>query len=290
MRYAVDDGMQSGMLALPMVVEPACAPWEKQMFVKMLLTAFMFLAVFLPWRSVSAADLALVLLTDVSGSMGDDEFKLVKEGYRAAFADPEVLAAIAKNPRGVAVAYVEFSDENSVMVVKGWDLLTDSASALTFANAVAAAPRSSTGNTALSNGIRRAAELLLAGNFDGARLVIDVASDHPGDGGQSAHVRERIVEAGITVNALPIMTHNQAGSFDGRTTFASGQWGLGGIVGFYRENVIAGPGSFIVEANDYSDFGEALKRKLLLELIAGGELEDASVRPQEPAMQSAAAE
>ena len=125
----------------------------------------------------------------------------------------------------------EFSDENSVMVVKGWDLLTDSASALAFGNAVAAAPRSSTGNTALSNGIRRAAELLLAGNFDGARLVIDVASDHPGDGGQSAHVRERIVEAGITVNALPIMTNNQAGSFDGRTTFASGQWGLGGIVG-----------------------------------------------------------
>jgi hypothetical protein len=119
---------------------------------KKLLAAFVLLAVLLPWRNVLAADLALVLLTDVSGSMGDDEFKLVKEGYRAAFADPEVLAAIAKNSRGVAVAYVEFSDENSVMVVKGWDLLTDGASALAFGNAVAAAPRSSTGNTALSNG------------------------------------------------------------------------------------------------------------------------------------------
>ena len=264
------------------------------MSMKKLLATFLLLAVLLPWRNVSAADLALVLLTDVSGSMGDDEFKLVKEGYRAAFSDPEVLAAIAKNSRGVAVAYVEFSDENSVLVVKGWDLLTDSASALAFANAVAVAPRSSTGNTALSNGIQRAAELLLAGNFDGARLVIDVASDHPGDGGQSAYVRQRIIEAGITVNALPIMTHNRAGSFDGRTTFASGQWGLGGIVGFYRESVIAGPGSFLVEANDYTDFGEALKRKLLLELIAGSGLEDASVRPKgssaPPVMQSAAAE
>jgi len=148
-----------------------------------LLAALTLMAALLPWQNVSAADLALVLLTDVSSSMGDDEFRLVKEGYRAAFADPEVLAAIAKNPRGVAVAYVEFSDENSVMVVKGWDLLTDGTSALAFGNAVALAPRSSTGNTALSNGIRRAAELLLAGNFEGARLVIDVASDHPGDGG-----------------------------------------------------------------------------------------------------------
>ncbi len=259
-----------------------------------LLAALVLLAVLLPWRNVSAADLALVLLTDVSGSMGDDEFKLVKEGYRAAFSDPEVLAAIAKNPRGVAVAYVEFSDVNSFMMVKGWDLLTDGASSLAFGNAVASAPRSSTGNTALGNGIKRAGGLLLAGNFEGARMVIDVASDHPGDGGQAAYIRQQIVDAGITINALPIMTNNRAGSFDGRTTFAYAQWGLGGIVGFYRENIIGGPGSFLVEANDYGDFGEALKRKLLLELIAGGELEDASVRPKgspaPPVMQSATAE
>jgi hypothetical protein len=258
------------------------------------LAVLVLLAALLPWRNVLAADLALVLLTDVSSSMGDDEFKLVKESYRAAFADPEVAAAIASNPRGVAVAYVEFSDENSVMLVKGWDLLTDNASAAAFGSAVALAPRSSTGNTALGNGIQRAAELLLAGKFDGARMVIDVASDHPGDGGQASYIRQQVVESGITINALPIMTNNRAGSFDGRTTFAYAQWGLGGIVGFYRESIIGGPGSFLVEANDYDDFGEALKRKLLLELIAGSELEDASANPRRPArpwiLQSAAAE
>jgi hypothetical protein len=262
------------------------------MLMKKLCATLLLLAALLPWRNVSAADLALVLLTDVSSSMGDDEFKLVKEGYRAAFSDPEVAAAIAKNPRGVAVTYVEFSDENSVMVVKGWDLLTDSVSAAAFGNTVALAPRSSTGDTALGNGIKRAGELLLAGNFDGARMVIDVASDHPGDGGQAAYIRQRIVDAGITINALPIMTENRAGSFDGRTTFAYAQWGLGGIVGFYRENIIGGPGSFLVEANDYDDFGEALKRKLLLELIAGGQLEDASVHSTDaksPSVMQAAA-
>ena len=68
--------------------------------IRKLLTALLLLAALLPWRNVSAADLALVLLTDVSGSMGDDEFKLVKEGYRAAFTDPEVLAAIAAPAEG----------------------------------------------------------------------------------------------------------------------------------------------------------------------------------------------
>ncbi|HEY7688365.1 MAG TPA: DUF1194 domain-containing protein [Dongiaceae bacterium] len=245
-------------------------------------------------RGAAAADLALVLLTDVSSSMGDEEFKLVKEGYRNAFADPEVIDAIAKNGSGVAIAYVEFSDESNVIMVKGWNLLTDGASSLAFGEAVAAAPRSSTGNTALSNGIGQAAKLLLGGNFGDARLVIDVASDHPGDGGQSSTIRDRVLQAGITINALPIMTDVRSASFDGRTTFAYSQWGVGGIVGFYRENVIGGPGSFLVEAADYPAFGEALKRKLLLELVAGSELQDASVAPGAPTiptvLQSAAIE
>jgi hypothetical protein len=214
----------------------------------------------------------------------------VKDGYRAAFSDPAVVAAIAGNGGGVAVVYVEFSDESNVRVVKGWDVLTDDASARAFGDAVAAAPRSSTGNTALSNAIRRAAELLQAGGFGDARLVIDVASDHPGDGGQSAYIRQHAIEAGITINALPIMTNNPAGSFDGRTTFAYAQWGLGGIVGFYRENVIGGPGAFLVEANDYAAFGEALKRKLLLELIAERPTEAAEREGSSPYPPSAASE
>ena len=54
-------------------------------------------------------DLALVLLTDVSRSMDDREYSMVKDGYRAAFSDPDVIAAILSNSRGVAVTYVEFS-------------------------------------------------------------------------------------------------------------------------------------------------------------------------------------
>jgi hypothetical protein len=89
-------------------------------------------------RPAAAVDLALVLLTDVSKSMDSGEHHLVRDGYRTAFADSEVIAAILGNRGGVAVAYVEFSGADEVVMVKGWDVLTDAASARAFGEAVAA--------------------------------------------------------------------------------------------------------------------------------------------------------
>jgi uncharacterized protein DUF1194 len=235
-------------------------------------------------RPAAAADLALVLLTDVSSSMDETEYAMVKDGYRAAFADPEVAAAILANGGGVTVTYVEFSDASNIRVVKAWDLLTDAASARAFGEAVAAAPRSSSGNTALAASLRQATALLQQPDFEGVRRVIDVASDHPYDGGRSAAVRDRAVEAGITINALPIIEKFQYGSFDGQTNTAAIEWSASDMAAFYRSNVIGGPGSFVIEVHDYSAFGEALKRKLLRELIASPRgiapgLEDASQTP-----------
>jgi hypothetical protein len=211
-------------------------------------------------------DLALILLTDVSRSMDDREYQMVKDGYKAAFADPEVIRAILDNSKGVAVAYVEFSGTNEFTVVKGWDVLIDATSARLFGDAVAIATRTSSGNTALAPSIRKAAEMLAADASAVGRRVIDVASDHLWDGGRSATVRDAAVAAGITINALPIIDGRPIGTFDGRTTYA--EWRSEGGIAFYRNYVIGGPGSFLIEANDYAAFGEALKRKLLRELIS----------------------
>lgn len=230
-------------------------------------------------RPAAAADLALVLLTDVSGSMDGAEYAMVKDGYRAAFADPEVAAAISANGRGVAVTYVEFSDAANFRIVRGWALLTDGASARAFGDAIAAEPRSSTGNTALAASLRQATSLLQQADFGDARKVIDIASDHPRDGGRSGPVRDRAVEAGITINALPILEKSQYRSFDGHTNAAAVEWRASEMARFYRQYVIGGAGSFLIEASDYSAFGEALKRKLLRELIAGEDMQEASARP-----------
>ncbi len=219
-------------------------------------------------RPASAVELALVLLNDVSKSMDTAEFAMVKAGYRAAFSDPEVIAAIGTIEGGVAVAYVEFSGKREVKLVQGWDVLADAASSRAFGDAVAGAQRSSAGNTALAAGLLGATQLLKQSDFGSARQVIDIASDHPSDGGRSATARDAAVAAGITINALPIVSAGPIGTFDGRMTYSTAEWGAGGIAGFYRHNVIGGPGAFLVEASDFTAFAEALKRKLLRELIA----------------------
>lgn len=229
-------------------------------------------------RPAAAVDLALVLLNDVSKSMDEAEFAMVKAGYKAAFADPDVIRAIAANGRGVAIAYVEFSGEQEIVMVQGWDILTDPGSVRAFGEAVVEAPRSSTGNTALAAGLRQATKLLENSDFTAARQVIDVASDHPHDGGRSGPVRDAAVAAGITINALPIIDNRQIGTFDGRMGYSTAEWGAGGIAGFYSTYVVGGLGSFVVEANDYAAFGEALKRKLLLELIASNNQEAFNAR------------
>ncbi len=219
-------------------------------------------------RAAPPVDLALVLLTDVSKSMDDAEYAMVKAGYRAAFADPEVVSAIIGTGGGVAVAYVEFSNKDDFVLVKGWDVLTDAASAAAFGEAVALAPRTSAGNTALAAALAKSSHLLLDSEFDDARQVIDVVSDHPSDGGRSAAIRDAAVSAGITINAIPVISDDPIGTYDGRMTYSGIIGGVENAIAFYRRDVIGGPGAFVVEARTYDVFGEALKRKLLREFIA----------------------
>lgn len=231
-------------------------------------TTLLILSLFCAWtlaaRPTAAADLALVLLNDASNSMDAEEYAMVKAGYRSAFADPEVIAALIGNRGGVAVAYVEFSAKREIVLVKGWDVLSDAASARAFGEAVAAAPRTSAGGTELGPSLKEATSLLLNSDYTTARQIIDIASDHPYDQGRVAFARDAAVEAGITINALPIINGRPTGTIDGRMTYKT-TWGLGGIVEFYRRDVIGGPGSFVIPARSFNTFGEALKRKLLLE-------------------------
>lgn len=220
-------------------------------------------------RPAAAIDLALVLLNDVSESMNAEEYALVKNGYRSAFADPDVIAAlIGGNGNGVAVTYVEFSGKDEIRTVLDWRVLTDSASARTFGEDIAAAQRSSNGSTALAAALAEASRLLQDGDFGAARRVIDIASDHPNDNGRAASVRDDAVAAGLTINALAVADHHPIGTIDGRLSYSEQTRAALNGVDFYLRDVVGGPGSFAVEARSYDVFGEALKRKLLLEFIA----------------------
>ena len=54
---------------------------------------------------------------------------------------------------------------------------------------------------------------------------------------------------GVTVNGLAIVNEDDLS-----------------LETWYRDNVIAGPGSFVMTATDYSRFPEAIRRKLLKEI------------------------
>ncbi len=218
----------------------------------------------MPARAADRVDLALVLVTDVSRSIDDSEFKLEKEGYAAAFKSPRVIEAIQGGTVGaIAVAYVEFASSFEVRTVLDWSVIRDTASAQDFADKVAAAPRSFWGRTAISSGVDRAVQLLAESGFVTQRRVIDVCGDGTNNAGRDvAEARDDALKAGITINGLAIINDHPVS-----WTYAHVQ-PPGGLPNYYRENVTGGPGSFVLEVHDFDSFGEAMTRKLVTEIAA----------------------
>ncbi len=212
-----------------------------------------------------SVDVALVLVTDVSRSITASEFTLEKQGYAAAITSPEVLNAIRRGPLGaIAITYVEFSDPEQVATVVGWAVVHDAASAKKFAADLLSRPRSSYGRTAVGSGIDAAVQDIAESGFNAARRVIDVC----GDGNSNAGIpldqaRGEALKAGITVNGLAIVHANPP------PWLAPHVAPPGGIVKYYQDHVITGPGSFVMNVREDQDFVAAMTRKFVLEIARG---------------------
>ena len=217
-----------------------------------------------PVRAAEDVDVALVLVTDVSRSITDDEFKLEKEGYAAALTHQAVLAAIRGGANGaIAVAYVEFASSFEVRTVIDWMVIRDRASADAFVVRLHEAPRSFWGRTAIGAGIDRGVQLLAESPVNALRRVIDVCGDGTNNAGREVReARDDALRQGITINGLAIINDNPVPWAQAHVQPP------GGLVNYYRENVTGGPGSFVLEVRDFARFGEAMTRKLILE-IAG---------------------
>lgn len=220
-------------------------------------------------------DLALVLLADVSRSVDDARYAMQKEGYRAAFRDPDVVAAILGGGEGrIAVAYAEFAGDAQARTVVGWTVVDGPDKAAAFADAVAAAGRPEPGETSIAAGLDLATGLLARCGCEPRRRVVDVSGDGPGNTGLSVTAaRDRAVAAGATVNGLAILDQ---GPEDPAALAARQLLGFPRapfhfkLPDYYRDNVIGGPGAFLVEAQGAESFGEALRRKLIVEIADRG--------------------
>ena len=214
-----------------------------------------------PAIAAESVDLELVLLADASRSIDDAEIRFQREGYASAITHPEVLGAIAQGfEQRIAVAYVEWGEASSQEVVVPWTVVDGPESAAAFADALLQAPRRAFGPNAIGNALGAAHALIEANDFDGYRKVIDFSGDsaYSFGGMPVAQARGAALAADIVINGLAILCRAKECSgrpvdYDLEAAFA---------------DTIVGPASFVVTADGYDRFAEAVRRKLLLE-IAG---------------------
>jgi hypothetical protein len=216
------------------------------------------LTLFLPYPASEAedidVDLALVLAIDCSFSVDATEFRLQMEGLGLAFMRPEVKKAIrAGNLQRIAVAAMQWSDEGNQMVILPWTIIAGDADADEMGMVLARMPRRlAEGGTSISAALLYA-ETLLETAPPAERRVIDVSSDGRNNIGPPVNgVRDRVVAQGITINALTILN----------------EWPTLDI--YFDKQVAGGKGYFVIPANDYAAYGDAIYRKLLKEITGPG--------------------
>jgi len=212
-----------------------------------------------------AVDAAVVLAADVSRSINDDEFALERRGYAQAIVSGRLMDAISTGPHGaIALAYVEWAGESEQKVVVDWTVIRKPDDANAFAAALAAAPRSFVGRTAIGSAIDFAFARFASTAIATDHRIIDVSGDGTSNQGRPVTAaRDAAVEAGAVINGLTI--------FNRRAAAMGGYLALhtnppGGLAQYYRDNVIGGRGAFVLPIDDFNSFGDAMLRKLVSEI------------------------
>lgn len=212
-------------------------------------------------------DLLLVLAADVSRSVDNDKFQLQREGYAAAVTDPQVLDAIRSGRAGrIGLTFVEWSGIGSQRVVIDWTTVGDAELAKGFGDRLLEAPRSFADRTSISGAIEFALGQLGRAPYEAARRTIDVSGDGTNNAGRDvALMRDEAVAQGVTINGLVILSETPLAWNPDHTNPP------GGLESYYRNNVIGGPGAFVLAAKDFSSFGQAIVKKMIAE-VAQAEL------------------
>jgi len=203
-------------------------------------------------------DLELVLAIDISRSVDDEEAELQRQGYMQALTDARIIDAIRSGALGrIAVVYIEWAGSNYQQTVVEWQLIDGADSAKAFAQKIGAAPRVAEMWTSISGALIYGAAKFENNGYEGKRRVIDVSGDGRNNSGADLpEIRDAVVARGIVINGLPIMSE--------RPNF--GRPPERDLDIYYEQNVIGGPGSFLVPAHDFPDFARAVRTKLIKEI------------------------
>ncbi len=223
-------------------------------------------------------DLELILAIDVSGSIDEDEAALQRQGYLKALVHPQVIQAISGGEkRKIGITYIEWAGYHYQRVVADWAVISDKASAESFAAKIAAVPISTERWTSISGAVEFAMRRFEASPYRGTRRVIDISGDGRNNNGRDlSEVRREALERGIVINGLPIVNERPT------------RWGTPperDLDLYYRDHVIGGPGAFYIVADGFNAFANAIRTKLVREIsgVPGDGIERAAAPNADPA-------
>ena len=229
-------------------------------FVALAVAAWLLIAGGASQAQAETVDLELVLLADATGSIDLEEIKFQRQGYVTALASEQVLEAISYGYyRKIAVTYVEWGDQFSQDVVVDWTIIDGPEAAKAFGDALMTAPRRAFGRNAIGSALAKGIELIENNDIKAPRRVIDLSADSANNwnGPPIGQIRDQAASRDVTINGLAVLCRHCSGrpvAYDLEQRF--------------YDQIITGPGSFVVTADGETSFAEAVRKKLILE-IAG---------------------
>jgi hypothetical protein len=238
-----------------------------QLFYKVfaVVTAIVLLHTIIKARAADkGVDLVLLLALDVSASVDESEYELVRNGLANALALPETADLVAAGKHGaIGVAVMQWSGFQEQTVKINWIRLTSRRDFVQLANRIRRMSRRYKGGaTDIGGAIKKSRELIIAAPFVASRKVIDLAADGTNNVNISPEFeRDKTVSSGITINGLAVVGE----------AFV--------LVEYFERFIIGGNGAFVEKARDYDSFETAMRRKLLREIDATQLFSMLSIRP-----------
>lgn len=230
--------------------------------IRILFAALALFAAQFPARAAEPVDLLLVLASDVSRSVDEPKFQLQRDGYAAALNDKRVIEAIQSGAHGrIALCFVEWSGAGAQKVVIDWTLIDGPQAARKFSDALVELPRSFADRTSISGAIDFSMAQLARAPFSSARRAIDVSGDGTHNAGRPLpDARDEALAKGVTINGLVILSEHPL-PWNPQHTHPPG-----GLAKYYQDNVTGGPGAFVMTAESFQSFGQAIIAKLIAEI------------------------
>jgi len=128
--------------------------------------------------------------------------------------------------------------------------------ALKLAQELANMPRALTGFTDIAGAINFSVASIEGNAFDGRRYAIDVSGDGTSDNNNPSAARDAAVAKGFTINGLIIHS----------IEYDLGDLARHALQTHYQNDVIGGPGAFLLHAENFKTFGESMRQKLVKEI------------------------